>query len=67
MPTSPLSEQSPETDIRRLFPADTVVSGLFPSLPLSVEERISAACFSKTSDKWLAVFSKTKIIIYDTT
>ena len=52
---------------RRQFPKDMLIAGSFPSLPVAVEERISAAAFSKTNDRWLAVFNKTEVLIYDTT
>ena len=48
------------------FPIDHITPRMFPSLCLAVGERISAACFSKT-DRYFCVFSKTNIIVYETT
>ncbi|CAD7972208.1 unnamed protein product [Amoebophrya sp. A120] len=64
--TSTSTSSSSRQNIHRSFPVDDVVPGIFPSLPIAVEERVSAACFSKRDDRWLAVFSKTDVIIYDT-
>eukprot|EP00392_Amoebophrya_sp_AT5.2_P005619 g5628.t1 len=41
--------------------------GIFPSIPVAIDERVSAACFSKVDDRYLVVFSKTDLIVYDTT